>query len=149
MMKTFLRKKYFGNHAVTVVDIPEKGLTLVLDPTNPGIGVVENGKIYMFSSSNGKGVEPRLLTDIVLSGAGETIKFIRASLNSYMPQNRINELEKIYGPEALNKELEYIKSLGLKEKEECVVPIVQVDEELAVQNAIKLPKKNTRDEVCK
>ena len=149
MRKTFLRKKYFGNHAVTVVDIPEKGLTLVLDPTNPGIGVVENGKIYMFSSSNGKGVEPRLLTDIVLSGAGETIKFIRASLNSYMPQNRINELEKIYGPEALNKELKYIESLELKETK-CVVPIVQVDEELAAQNAIKLPKEDTRDdEVCK
>ena len=42
--------KVLGNHMVTLIDIPEKDIILVADPTNPSIGLYKNGKIKMFNS---------------------------------------------------------------------------------------------------
>ena len=43
--------KFFGNHAIVLVDIKEYNVTLVLDPTNPGIGVLKDFKIYTFNDT--------------------------------------------------------------------------------------------------
>ncbi len=39
-----------GNHMITMVDIVKYNITLVLDPTNPGIGIYKDGKITMLNS---------------------------------------------------------------------------------------------------
>lgn len=44
----------FGNHAITLVDIPEDNIILAIDPTNPALGIYRNGKIYMFNGPNVK-----------------------------------------------------------------------------------------------
>lgn len=50
-------QKIFGNHMVTAIDIPKQNTILILDPTNPSIGTIKNGKIYMFSNKEGKGMD--------------------------------------------------------------------------------------------
>lgn len=45
-----------GNHMVTLVDVPSDNLTIVLDPTNPGIGVYIDGKIIMLNDTKGEKV---------------------------------------------------------------------------------------------
>lgn len=44
-----LFRKIYGNHMVSVVEIPEQNLTLVVDPTNLFIGKYVNGKIKIFN----------------------------------------------------------------------------------------------------
>lgn len=46
----------FGNHKVVIMDIPGETYNLIVDPTNPSIGVFVNGKIYTFSTSDGNGI---------------------------------------------------------------------------------------------
>lgn len=46
-----------GNHVVTLVDLQKDNITLVLDPTNPGIGIYKNGKITMFNSDKENGIK--------------------------------------------------------------------------------------------
>ena len=41
---------------VTILNPIGKNYTLVIDPTNPSIGIIDNGKIYMFSTLDGKGL---------------------------------------------------------------------------------------------
>lgn len=129
---------------VTAVDLPGKEITLILDPTNPGIGIVDNGCIYMFSAINGKGIEPRVLANFMMLGLDETIEYINASTKSIFQNNRIDELKRIYGPEALNKDLEYIKGLEGNKKQN-IVSKINVDEEKAVENA-KTKSQNIREE---
>ena len=130
-------------HILTVVELPEKDITLVLDPTNPGIGVVDKGKIYMFSSVDGNGVEPRLLEDFMLYGPEGTINFIKASWGSNIDEKRIEELKKEYGHEALNRELENIKSL---ENNKEIVPKALINEESAIQTAGSRDSKQQQSE---
>ena len=97
-----------------------------MDPTNPGIGVVGRKNVYMFSSINGKGIEPRFIGDYILRGADGTVRIKKANWKSItLGNSKIKELKKTYGPEALNRDLEYIKSLEDKYKK--IVPKVLVD----------------------
>lgn len=54
-----IKNSIFPNHMVTFVDIPHENLTLVLDPTNPGIGTYINEKIIMLNSEKGDGLQFR------------------------------------------------------------------------------------------
>ena len=42
-------KKRTGNHVIVLVDSKEDNAIIALDPTNPGIGVLIEGRIYMFN----------------------------------------------------------------------------------------------------
>lgn len=101
-----------GNHVVTAVDIPEQNITLIVDPTNPGLGVFKNGKIYMFSSPNGESLEIKPIGDVILKGTSNTIEVVKDIAKSFLPcELELDELEKIYGTEAQNKALEELKKL--------------------------------------
>ena len=67
---------------VTAVDVPEKNITLILDSTNPGIGVFKDGKIYMFSTIDGNGLETKHIGEFVLEGYETTIDIIRDEIKS-------------------------------------------------------------------
>lgn len=44
-----LIKKILGNHAIVAVDIKSDNVTLLIDPTNPSLGVYKDGKIKIFN----------------------------------------------------------------------------------------------------
>lgn len=123
---------------VTAVDVPEKNITLILDSTNPGIGVFKDGKIYMFSTIDGNGLETKHIGEFVLEGYETTIDIIRDEIKSiFLPcEYSIEELRDMYGPEALNKELERIKSIEEKvEIEKNFIPKAEINEQKAVENS--------------
>ena len=123
---------------VTAVDVPEKNITLILDSTNPGIGVFKDGKIYMFSTIDGNGLETKHIGEFVLAGYETTIDIIRDEIKSiFLPcEYSIEELRDMYGPEALNKELERIKSIEEKvEIEKNFIPKAEINEQKAVENS--------------
>lgn len=123
---------------VTAVDVPDKNITLILDPTNPGIGVFKDGKIYMFSTIDGNGIEIKHIGEFVLEGYETVIDIIKDEIKSiFLPcEYSIEELRKMYGPEALNEALDYIKSLEEKEtkKGNNFIPKAEINEQEAVEN---------------
>ena len=125
---------------VTAVDVPEKNITLILDSTNPGIGVFKDGKIYMFSTIDGNGLETKHIGEFVLEGYETTIDIIRDEIKSiFLPcEYSIEELRDMYGPEALNKELERIKLIEEKvEIEKNFIPKAEINEQEAVEKSME------------
>ena len=114
-----LWKKFFGNHMVTAVDIPEKNLTLIVDSTNPSIGVFANGEIDMFWNKSGDGIELAFLGNALQNGKfgiSETFEEIAKSFlkTKYSKDELIAE----YGLEAQNAALQFIKEEDTKQIQE-------------------------------
>lgn len=105
-----------GNHMVVAVDIKEKNLTLVVDPTNPSIGVFKNGEIIMLNSL---GLETPFtmyrtpIDDLGFRGFGALEvpnEYVKSFLNTSITIDKLNEE---YGVEAQNNALK-----AAQEKEE-------------------------------
>ena len=119
---------------ITAVDVPDKNITLLLDPTNPGIGVFKDGKIYMFSSIDGKGMETKHVGELLCTGYETTVDIMTDEIKSmFLPcEYSLEELEDMYGPDALNEALEYIKSI--EEKKNDFIPKAEINEERAIED---------------
>lgn len=114
-----------ANHAVVAVDIKEENITLVIDPTNPCIGVFKEGKITIFNSlnmENGFTLERRPLHEAVYRGI-KSLEIPSEYTKSFLnPNTTIEELNEKYGVEAQNlalasaqaKDKEYIYSKSKK-----------------------------------
>ena len=110
-------KELIGNHVVSVVDMPSEKLTLVIDPTNPGIGIYKDGKIYMFSSEDGSGISPRPLSGIMFR-ASSILDTAKTFANSFIePDKSIDELKSMYNADALNEILKQVEEIEEKYEE--------------------------------
>lgn len=103
--------KFTGNHAVVLMDLPDENVKLVVDPTNPGIGVFQNGKISMFNSN---GENPVTFT---IKPLGESVMGLHEFIS--LPKDYISsisfekhdDLEQRFGIDAQNAALEKIRTL--------------------------------------
>lgn len=104
-----IKKRLFPNHAVTMINIPGEYYSLILDPTNSGIGVISNGKIDMFNSDNENYYVTELSNALLM---GYDIRFSTElnELKSYFTKHSLEELNELYGLDAQN---EAIKKLDL------------------------------------
>lgn len=109
-------QKLIGNHMVTLVDVKEDNLTLVLDPTNPGIGIYSDGQIIMFNSAKENGLEfdAKEYVNAVffqggIDGIGSTYKDYIKSYKK--PKLSLEEIYRKYGIEAQNRALEEVKNI--------------------------------------
>ncbi len=94
-----------GNHVITIMDIPNQKLPIVVDATNPSIGVLKDGKIIMLSTIEGKGIEHVPIGEIFFNSVNTNIKYYADNLKSYLSDESIEELKDKYGTDALNKAL--------------------------------------------
>lgn len=97
-----------GNHVVTLVDIPGRDITLVADPTNPGLGIYENGEIKMFNTDEkweGKEVSTMLLYGL------EGMKMIGTYVDSFDLKSKYSDAKKEFGVEKQNEALNYVRNL--------------------------------------
>lgn len=110
-------KGVFGNHAVTLVDLKNEDITLVLDPTNPGIGVYSNGKITMFNAIDKKPIKyyAKEYTQAVFveGGINGVINVVDSMINSFSVGLDYEQLEKKYGVDAQNKALKEVRALEI------------------------------------
>lgn len=105
-----INEKMILNHAVTMVDIPGKDYTLLLDSTNSEIGVIYNGKLNFFNSPNELSYTIDL-KHILALGYDNGISLDLRELKSFFVDSSFDELNELYGLDAQN---EAIKSLELK-----------------------------------
>ncbi|MBR3613641.1 MAG: hypothetical protein IKL55_00480 [Clostridia bacterium] len=103
-----------GNHMITLVDVPEDNLTVVLDPTNPGIGIYLNGKIIMLNSTkeNGLDFEAKEYVTAIFSRGG--LDGIIGVASDYMksfqkPKLTFDEIEQKYGLNAQNLAIQEVR----------------------------------------
>ncbi len=139
-----------GNHMVTLVDIAEDNITLVLDPTNPGIGIYQNGNIIMLNSSDGQDItykSKEYMTAIGIKGGANGINTtIQEYAQSFAKPNiTMEELKEKYGVEAQNKALDEIRTGNLhnKSKEKMFRESMKID--LLKQEAKPKPPENSID----
>ena len=100
----------FGNHMVSLVDIPGKDLTLMVDVTNLLIGIFKNGNIYVLNNNS---VELMsycyLMNDICLPDGSSNYIYLLA--NKEIDNDLAEEVSNEYGIEEQEKALEYVKKI--------------------------------------
>jgi hypothetical protein len=108
-------KFYSVNHIVTLLDIPEDDITLMIDPTNPGIGIYKDGKIYSFNAVDKEnGYDSKEIMTGALNGSDGMKKIIYSYIKSFLPSKlTLEELETKYGIEAQKKALAQVKALDV------------------------------------
>lgn len=89
-------KKYVGNHLVVCLKIDDA--LLIMDPTNPSIGLLDKGKIEMFSDNAKDGMYPTPLNILYNHGAGN-----RKLLQSYITNSDYEMLKQKYSIKEQNK----------------------------------------------
>lgn len=124
-----------GNHLVTLVDIPEDNLIMVLDPTNPGIGIYINGKVIMlnYDKENVANYEARKYVDFtILKGLEGCEDVLLDYIKSFEEPNlTFEEIENKYGLEAQNRALTQVRTRKIVEK-------MNVDEKEDFKETIKV-----------
>lgn len=99
-----------SNHVATAIDLPDKNVTLIIDTTNLMIGVLKNGKVYMFNTSgyffNYDLERNYKCTD---SNLCEVLKCYLQSFTC--SEDDINSLEEIYGLESQKDANESIEDI--------------------------------------
>lgn len=134
-----------GNHMVSVIEIPEDNTTLIVDPTNPGIGVYKDGKIYMLSTKDGKGITAKTVGTVISDGTGIVYDVTEDLKNSFEDSKlSMSELREKYGPQALNQALDVIKQKDpIYASKEVQKPLeVSIEEE--INNDSKLEEFNKK-----
>ena len=137
-----------GNHMATAVDIPNKNISLIIDTTNLGIGVFKDGRIYMFFSKNGKGLEMVETFQVMEGGILSALDIDGRIIKScFQTGKSLNELEEEWGQEAINKAL--IEVADIEEKmnakdRSTFVAKVKVDEKMAIKSVGEKAEKTTK-----
>ncbi len=103
---------YLGNHMVSMIEIPEEKITLVVDPLNLSIGVLKDGKINMFSTIGGKGLENKDLGNFIYTPLNDQFRTFISKFSSYKSEIDLEKLQKEYGNQAQNAALNYVRSVG-------------------------------------
>ena len=134
-----IENNFLGNHMVTALNIPNKNITLIVDPTNPGIGIYKDGKIYMFSTENENGISKRFLGDILWTGKIGTVE--EDLIDSFKNTDEsLEELKKEYGTDAINEALKVVREKD-KEYSELVQSKQNETLESSIENTITQDKK--------
>lgn len=110
--------KILGNHMVTLVDLKDENLTLVLDPTNPGIGIYKDGNILMLNTAKENLVQydtKEIVTTLFFrAGADAALTSIKEFISSFEDSSmNLDEIIEKYGLEAQNQALTEVRALEL------------------------------------
>lgn len=96
-----------GNHMVSCIKLKEDDVLLIVDPTNPSIGVLKNGEITMLSNQMMKGIKIKPIGNLML-GSDNRKEYLKKLTESLFTAGDINTLKEKYGITSQNETLEEI-----------------------------------------
>lgn len=96
-----------GNHMVSCIKLKEDDVLLIVDPTNPSIGVLKNGEITMLSNQMMKGIKIKPVGNLML-GSDNRKEYLKKLTESLFTAGDINTLKEKYGITSQNETLEEI-----------------------------------------
>lgn len=141
------KAKILGNHVIVAFDSKEDNVTLLLDPTNPGVGIYKNGEITMFNANDGTYKRTPAI-DFELRGIN-AFKVPDEYLRTFRITNLTDEqLEEKYGLDAQNKALESVREKEKNFKDTIKVNIQGNELEMDFSNMENMENtiEETRDE---
>ena len=103
-----------ANHEITILKPIDEDYYLVIDVTNPSIGAIYKGKIYMFNSHEFTSEEYRPIKQYDISIDDTFWGVNEAFISSYFQDIDLDELDKKYGLEQQNKILKKIRNNNKK-----------------------------------
>ena len=112
-------EKLIGNHMVSIFEPIGKDYTLVVDPTNPSIGIINNGKIYMFSTKDGSGLQFKPLgqmATILNYDYDDVNKEFDYHFFGDISEEKLDKLISEWGLDAQNNALAKIENIESKQK---------------------------------
>ena len=95
--------KVFGNHMVTAITLKEDNVILIVDATNPSIGILNNGKIYMLSKAI-DGLDIKEFGNTILGYEGY-LEYQKKIYKSYINKFEYEKLNDKYGIDRQNEVL--------------------------------------------
>ncbi len=99
-----------SKHVATAVDLPDKNVTLVIDATNLMIGVLKNGKVYMFNTS-GYFFDYDLEKNYKCTDSN-LFEVLSCYFQSFTcSEDDISDLEEVYGVDCQKEATESIESI--------------------------------------
>lgn len=98
-------RKLFGNHMVSCVKLNDLNELLIVDPTNPSLGIFKDGKIFMLSDKTMNGLHVKTISSIM---TGKTSEYVKKYWESYNTNGDFYRMKELYGIESQNKALEKI-----------------------------------------
>lgn len=101
--------KMLGNHLVSCIRLKEEGITLIVDPTNPSIGIFKNGKIYMLSKAK-TGIKIPILNQSIYDYSYQ-LGSLKEILQSFLVNGSYEEYMEKYGITSQNEILQDIQEL--------------------------------------
>lgn len=104
---------FVANHMITVFDLPDKEYSLVIDPTNPAIGILADGKIIMLNNVDGS-IDYTPLSELPFGidyqiGIVKNLKSM--SSHSTLTDIDLDAMKEEWGKEAQNKALEEVRAM--------------------------------------
>lgn len=104
--------KYTGNHAVVLLELPNENVKLIIDPTNPSIGIFQNGKITIFNEKYNKNSMLYIPLGSVIHKGVEGLIDVSSNYFTSWGFENYDELNKNYGVKAQNEALEEVRALN-------------------------------------
>lgn len=104
-----LFNKFFGNHLVTIMKSIEDDCYLVVDVTNPSIGILKDGEVYTFNAEQYKFVDYRPISQFATYEEAFSDINMKLLLSRFQDID-LNEANEKYGLDVQNKVLEKIKT---------------------------------------
>ncbi len=96
-----------GNHMVSCIKLKDADVLLIVDPTNPSIGVLKNGKVHMLSNVVTNGIKIKPIGNIIF-GKDASNNYTEKIFESYLTNGDIDVLKEKYGLDAQNEVLDEI-----------------------------------------
>lgn len=106
-----LLKDRIGNHMVTCLKLPGIDLPVIVDPTNPSISIIKNGKIVQLNENDSCGMEICNAPNIGINwhDKEELANYLKDVLRSYFASCDFDELVDLYGTNSQNDVLDYLQ----------------------------------------
>ena len=128
----FLNPDTIGNHTVAVINIKGEPVPLVVDPTNPGMGAMFNGEIYMFNTIENadEAIDKKTLGTLFITE--NPLCIITDFFDSIEIRDLFNDLKERYGTDVLEETLENAKE---KEAQKTSVKVDRGNQEFRLRLA--------------
>lgn len=105
--KSEIISKLTGNHMVSCIKLKEDDVLLIVDPTNPSIGILKNGNIYMLSNQLMFGIDVKSVGNLML-GTDTRKNYLKKVAESFFTNGNLDTLKEKYGISSQNETLEDI-----------------------------------------
>lgn len=140
--------KIFGNHAVVLLKSQQYDINLIIDPTNPSVGICYNGKIIMFNSTSKDGydLEYNLPSDKFLNGIQAYENFSDVEKIVFgLDKEKLEKIKEEYSIENQNKALSYVRNLRKLPDFDKKLVIAAHQKDDNIKNVNYLSNENTRE----